>query len=467
MRTSKLLQAVAISVLWLGWATAAEPYVSEPAGAELTSAGAFDGYFYGSQAFGETNVTAVRGTISVKVTDAVRGKLTAHAVLQGGPVNFNGLSWEATETNGTKRMTLSSRGRVKATLLLYVRENRIWGTLEGSSLGETLMLDGARNGFSGLNSSPEALASLESYRGYYTVALPAVEGGALGSAEVVPQGIGYLTVTVGNGGSAKISGLLADGTKVVQSSRLVLFRDDATEEACVPLFAPLYRKLGYVSALLWLRTGTPRSVETDRDLGWFVRWENPGTVRGNVKKNVKASADGFSMLLDACGGFYGTLPALAASYRFSASEPAGVLYYAAAGGGIAADYVAEALPSGIVVTVTGGRLVMTAGTAPALVDGAYDYTGENSAQATIVGTVRAGLFKGKFDLYSDYDLNGHPAHKKTKVTYAGVLTPVRNAFFDDLPAGMGFYLVPDMTPALKRFRLKHSFPVVLETETAP
>ena len=176
MRAKRLVQAAVISALWLGRAHAAEPYVSEPAGAELTSAGVFDGYVYGAQAFGATNATAVRGTISVKVTDAARGKLTAHAVLQGGPVNFNGLAWEATETNGTKRVTLSSRGRVKATLLLHVRENRMWGTLEGASLDGPLSLDGARNGFAGLNRSPDALAALERYRGYYTVALPAVAG---------------------------------------------------------------------------------------------------------------------------------------------------------------------------------------------------------------------------------------------------------------------------------------------------
>jgi len=269
---------------------------------------------------------------------------------------------------------------------------------------------------------------------------------SLGDAEAAPQGVGYLTVTVGNKGSAKIAGMLADGTRVMQSSKLILF-GACGPEACVPFFAPLYTKKGWAGGLLWIDPAS-RAAVTDRDLDWFIRWEKPG-------KGV----DGFSVLLDACGGLYNTIPALEAHYLFSA-ETNDVAYHYTGG---AASIQSEALPHAINVTANGTRLTLARGTRPAhLVNGAYDYSAENSSLATLLLTARTGIFRGRFNLYYDYTVAGRLYHKTVRVPYAGVLTPVRSGIFADQPAGQGYYLVPDNTPAFLRYGLKRSYRIELD-----
>ncbi len=477
MKTRKLAIAVALSALWFGESKAVSLTDGDPGGDALTTVGSFDGFFHTSRAFDSVTAPVLRGTLTLKVTDVSRGKLTAHVVLQGGPLNFNGTAWETTESNGTKRVTLNGRGRNKATLTLNVREKRIWGSLEGDGFGETLILDGARNEFieRATTNAVQAQITLDTYRGYYTVALPLAAALSTGDAEADPQGVGYLTLTVGNRGAVKVAGQLADGTGMSLSSQLILFTEtmpsnivvDATNtteyvtthEACIPIFKALNAKTGWFSALLWLRNGEARIVVTERDLGWYARWENPGSFSRGNSINGKHGADGFQMLLDACGGYYSSVSALASNYLFSADEPTGLRYYSGSGVG---DYMAEAIPSGIVVTVTSGKLRMPIGSNPPVSGGVYDYSGTNAAQATIVATARTGLFKGMFNIYSDYESNGRLVHKKDRVSYAGVLTPMRDEIFADMPVGMGFYLVRDADPTFRAYNLKRSFPVELE-----
>jgi len=429
--------------LYAKWTAVPSSYICDPEGAELTSPGTYDGYFYGPRTFNGEALLAVRGTMSLKVS-SVAGKLTAKVVLQAGSLSLSASAWDSTEADGSRRVTL--RGRKGEVLALSVWQGRMWGTLSGGTVGETLALDGARNRFA---DSKDAAAKtlLDGYRGYYTVALPVAEGVSLGSAQAAPQGSGYLTITVGNGGSAKVAGVLADGTKVSHSSRLVLF-DGCGPEACVPLFAPLYSKRGWIGALLWLRPDAARAVATDRDLGWYVRWEKPS-----------AGPDGFNMLLEACGGYYGTMPSLAAHYLFGAEVGAVPYHYT----GGSAGFVADAVPEGLSVSVAGTRMTLVKGVKPTQTEGgAYDYSGVNSALTTLSFTARTGLFKGKFSLYYDYDLNGRLTHKAVSVPYAGVLTPARDAAFAAEPSGQGHCLVPESDPALRAYRIKRSFPVRLD-----
>ena len=410
--------------------------------AALSATGSYDGFFYNEQAFDATNVTAARGTFALKITK-LTGRLTAKAVLQKSTISFSAKAWTSTEADGTMIANMATRGG--ESLDLHVQENRIWGTLTGGSLGgETLTLDGARNRF-GDRKDTAAQALLNSYRGYYTVSLPADAALSLGSAESAPQGSGYVTVTIGSGGSAKIAGVLADGTKVSQSSRLVLF-DGCGPAASVPLFAPLYSRKGWVGGLLWIDPAT-RTVITDREQGWFVRWEKPGT-----------GVDGFSELLDSVGGFYSTTPTLAAHYLFSA-QTNDVSYFFA--GGEASNQVA-ALPNAINVTVSGTRMTMTKATRPTVANGVYDYSAENSAGATLSFASRTGIFKGKFNLYYDFTVGAQQRHQTVKVPYVGVLTPVRDAAFVGEPAGQGAYLVPDNDPQFRSLRLKRSFMIELD-----
>jgi len=432
---------------WAGRPTArwnAMPSSCDPAeDAALTAAGSYDGFFFSRNAFSTRMVSAVRGTLNVKITDAVKGKLTAKAVLQKSSPSFSSALWRSTEPDGTKRAVLAGKGG--ETLDLFVRHNRVWGTLTGGTLGgDTFTFDGARNRFS---DSKDAAAQtlLNSYRGYYTVALPAYDALPLGAANAAPEGSGYLTLTVGDKGSAKVAGLLADGSKVSQSSRLILF-DGCGPDACVPVFTTLYSRKGWVGGLLWIDSAG-RTVITDRDLGWLMRWEKPGS-----------GPDGFSMLLDACGGFYNTAPALAAHYRFYAAAN-DVPYY----DGRNAASIQPVFPWHVGVTASGPRLTMAKGVKPVLSGGAYAYgASENSSMATLSFQPRTGIFKGKFNLYYDFLLSERLQHKAVSVSYVGVLTPARDAAFEEEPAGQGYYLVPDKAPAWSRYRLSRSYPVYLD-----
>ncbi len=421
--------------------TLCDPVAGEP----LAAPGSYDGFFHAADDFNGEEATAVRGTLTLKVSSAA-GKLSAKAALQGGNVSFSAKAWIEESADGTKRATLAARSG--ETLDLFVRQNRIWGTLQGGKAGATpLTLDGGRNRFADRGDAAAA-ALLEGFKGYYTVALPTFADHSLGDAEAAPAGVGYLAVTVGTKGSAKVAGVFADGTKVSRAGRLILFTD-CGDAACVPLFAPLYAKKGWAGGLLWLDPAA-RTVTTDRDLGWLIRWEKPG--RG---------PDGFRMLLDACGGFYSSASALAAGYLFS-TDAGEAAYHHAAG-------VAEpaAVPDGVAVTVAGARLTVPRAAKPKKMadeEGVvwYDYDPANPAQATLAFAARTGIFKGRFTLWYEVEAGGRPVLKGVKAPYAGILTPLRAPVFTDLPAGMGHCLVPETDPAFKALRLKRSYPVRLE-----
>jgi uncharacterized repeat protein (TIGR02543 family) len=422
------------------------PYAGDPAEDEpLAEAGQYVGYFYAGTPFSDAEAPAVRGTFALSLA-STNGKFTAKAQLQRGQVSFSAGSWTSREADGTRHAVLTSRDG--ETLALSVRQNRLWGSLTGGSLGaEALALDGARDRFADFGDA-EAQVLLGGYKGYYTVALPVAAAVPTGAAQAVPEGSGFLTLTVGVGGKVKVAGQLADGTVLSLSSSLILF-DGSGPEACVPLFAPLNARKGWVSGLLWFAPGGQSAVITDRDLGWFLRWEKPAD-----------QADGASALLDAAGGYYSSTPALAARYLFSADTNA--VPYCYAGG--AASLRAEALPGGIGVDSSGDRLRIARGSTPlpASPGGAYDYSAENSAMASLEFTARTGVFTGHFNLYYDYTLGGRPYHKAVRVPYAGVLAPVRGGAFAGEPAGQGYYLVPDNDPRWRSSNLKRSFRVTLD-----
>jgi uncharacterized repeat protein (TIGR02543 family) len=425
----------------------ANPYLCEPReDAPLTTVGQYTGYFYDEETFADTECTVVRGTLVVTMS-RTGFKLTAKAVTQNGSLSFSGRSWDATDADGTKQATLTTP--TGETLVLRVRQNRIWGMLSGGSFGsEILALDGSRNRFVDVQDAG-AQAILGTFKGYYTVALPPYDAIPTGAAQTAPEGSGYLTLTVGNAGSVRIAGKLADGTSFSHASTLMLF-EGCGPEACVPLFVPLYSRKGWTGGLLWFTPGGKAVVTTDRDLGWFVRWEKPAE-----------KADGASVRLDAVGGFYSTTAALAAHYLFSVDTNA--VPHAYTGGD--ADLLISALPDGIGVTRSGSRLTMTRGTFPVLVDGVYDYSAENSARATLLFTSKTGIFKGSFSLYYDDTIHGFLQNYIRRVSYAGVLTPMRGNIFSDEPAGQGYYLLPDKDPLWAGSSLKRSYRITLIEDT--
>lgn len=406
-------------------------------GVAPVTAGTYTGLFYRDVAYGGGgSPTAVCGTFTLTVSRS--GRLTAKAVLQQRTLSFRASDWQGVDASGASYVTMMSAGGERVELLADGIGASGW--LSGGSLGgSAYWMEGSYHVF-GDRADLAAQADLAAVRGYYTVALPAADAVARGAANVKPGGSGYLALTVGNGGSVKIAGVLADGTRVAQSSKLILFGDYGTE-VCVPLFRPLYMKRGWVSGLLWIDPAS-RTVVTDWDNDWYVRWEKPGS-----------GPDGFEALLMACGGYYGASAPLAAHYRLSAEANA-VRYFAS---GVSAEPRQEALPLWLGVDVLGQRLIPAKGVKPVLANGAYVYSGENSALTTLRFSAYTGIYKGTFNLYYDYALNGRLTHKAVKAAYAGILTQTRDPLFADWPEGQGSCLVPDNDPALKSYRLKRSF----------
>ena len=410
----------------------------------LTTTGSYDGFFYADRAFWDDEVPTVLGTLNVKLSN-LDGKLTAKAVLRAGSASFSGKLWTRREGDGTRFTTLTTRGGER--LDLFVRQNRIWGTLKGGKAGAApLALEGARNRFAD-KKDMAAQAILNQYKGYYTARFESGEfiQGALNAA---PQGYGYLTLTVNNGGKVRIAGILADGTKVSQSSQLLHFAD-CGEWLCVPLFVPLYRKTGYVGGLFWIYPDT-REIYCGVDTGESVRWEKPGK-----------GPDGFTGLLGMVGGPYNNKsPVLQTRYVFESAFDWDLAAYHAAG----EAWGCEFWPMDVPVDVTGSRMKIVRGDRPVRVreDGEtwYEYGRENPNMVTLSFTARTGIFRGNFTLYYDYhDERGRFQHKTVKVPYAGVM--LQNPETGRLNSGYGHCLFPSNDPELKAYKIKPSFPVGL------
>ncbi|MDD3546157.1 MAG: InlB B-repeat-containing protein [Kiritimatiellae bacterium] len=430
-------------ILYAKWGSASYVCTPEEDG-PLETTGNFTGYFYRDRAFADEILPDLCGTFSLSVRK-LAGQMTAKVVTQKGTLSFSAKTWEAGDAeDGTKQVTLTRRGG--ETLLLHVRQNRIWGELSGGTLGgEPLMLDGARNLFANRNDA-DAQAALNVYKGYYTVALTPFESVPTGAAQVTPAGVGYLTIMIRNKGRVRIAGVLADGTRFSQNSNLILF-DGCGTDVCVPVFVPLYQRKGSVGALLWIAGEGKRVVVTDRDLGWFVRWEKP-----------ESKADGGCCLLDAVGGYYDEGQALSAQYQFLAG-PNDVLYYYRGG---VAEVQADAFPNGIQVVAEGKRMRIASGKKPGLVGDGYDYSGENCAMAKLSFSAKTGIFKGRFNLYYDFVQNERLRHKSISVPFAGILTQTRANVFEDSPVGLGHYLVAGRYSDLNATSIKWSFPIWLD-----
>jgi hypothetical protein len=392
-------------------------YLDESGDAEGASArgtAAYEGFVYDD---GGT----VRGTLTVsakaavkKVTKPVESytthwTFTAKAVLQAATVSFSGKAVGAVEA-----LTLVTKGGV--TLDVTLGADTVRGTVSGGKVGGTLNVAGARNAFADKKdaAAQERLAGL---KGAYNVALVGVSGAQGG------EYAGYLTLSAGNAGAVKIAGKLADGTAVSGAAKL-LEGLNADGWYAVALHKPLYTKKGFVGGLLWLNPDD-KVIRVDTGYGWFVDW-----VCGDPKKGV------FEKELDVVGGWFGGAATVSGRPLYlCAAAPEDLPPPAASLDG---GWVSAAFPWEPPVTVSGAKWSLPKATAPKKVGEAYDYSGVNPSGATLSYAAKTGLFKGAFKLYCDgLDAKGKPQHQAVSVSYAGVLTPVRDAAFAEWPVGLG------------------------------
>jgi hypothetical protein len=409
---------------------------------ELTVIGSYDGFLYEEHDDFWAAPGAVHGTLSVKVSK-LTGALTAKAVLQKAAVSFSAKAWSGTDGDGTRRVTVSAKSG--ETLDLYVRQNRIWGSLSGGKVEGALLFDGARNRFADKKDT-EAQTVLTHYTGYYTVVLDGDFTDAedeAGELNAVPRGYGYLTVTVGSGGSAKIAGILADGTKVSHASRAIFFNG---VDVHVPFFVPLYSKTGWIGGLFRINRETRQVNPGGCAEEGRMMWVKPGK-----------GPDGFAKTLHAYGGWYSKKPALQAGYQIEYALDD--VPYSTGGEEFAEiTYAPETLD----VDVSGLKMSLPKGAAPKKQGNReegfwYGYDGVNPSMATLSFTAGTGLFKGSFKVYYDYgDARGNLQHKAVSVPYAGVALQDGSG---TVAGGAGHCLVPDNDPAVKAYKFKRSFPV--------
>jgi hypothetical protein len=391
----------------------------------------------------DADTDAVKGLFTLTV--AASGRMTAKATVQAGNYSFKSASWSA-ESNGVFYATLrTTRGE---TVSLALDTAATWntaalqGTLTGGAFGAgEFLMQGQRNAFLGAGSPDHAAATgaLAGFKGYYTVALPALGpievNGAAGNE---PLGSGYLTMTIKAGGTVALAGKLADGTAVSGSAKLMVLG----VRAYVPLFFPLNGGRGVFSGLLEIApavdAGPEDNVIVPAD-GFLQLWRYPG-------KAPTQTEDRFGLSVGLRGGYYGPLASLATYYgtaAFTAQAPGVDYAYVSGAYSTTAEPVLAALPNvPLVFNARTGAVSLPAGGLPVNTGGAYVYAPENPAAATLAANRTTGLFSGRFNLYYEYlDQTGTLRLKTVAVSHAGVLTLLDAD--GAVPAGEGFYLVPD------------------------
>ncbi|MCL1921443.1 MAG: hypothetical protein FWG50_10285, partial [Kiritimatiellaeota bacterium] len=347
-----------------------KPYLSDMEDAEdtapLLTTTAYDGFVYDAD-------NTVRGTVTLKATmkekkDKKTGvamtnwTVSAKAVMQVASVSFSGKPVGALE-----RFTAYTKGNAE-TLDVFMLGDRFYGTVSGGKVGGTFTVDGARAVFA--DKVKAAQDRLDEFRGLYNVALISDQWSVISGQREDVQG--YVSLSVGNLGVVKYAGVLADGTKVSGSGKLL---DGLSEETdnhpsllAVALFRPLYSKKGFIGGLLWIDTDT-QQVLVDTDYGWCVDW-----VCADPKKGGP-----FAYALDVLGGYFGngtTAMPPPSGLRFNADcgRLAGTLalqWDGLAGG----RWIEEAFPWNLPVIPNGLKPFIVKGAAPKLdkVAGAYDY----------------------------------------------------------------------------------------------
>jgi hypothetical protein len=416
----------------------------------------------------------VRGLFTMTVSSA--GTISAKVTAQAGAYTFNGVSWD-TASNGVFRALLSTaKGE---SLSLAVDTGAPWNTaslqatLTGGSLGAAVaQVTGQRNVLL-VKTAPDFAAAtnaLARYKGYYTVTLPVLGSSDVpGEAQNVPQGSGYLTLTVKDGGGVSLSGKLADGTAVNGATTLLILDSDTeNEQAFVPLFFPLYAARGACAGLLKIDPGADASPADNTAVPaelFMQSWRYPGK---SPTANPPQTEDRFALELDIAGGYYSPLTDLRTYYSnavFSAGMPDVSYTYITGPYTTTVDAVQAAFPEvPLAFNPTTGAVSLPAGKAPVYnsMGEAYDYAPTNPAMASLAATRATGLFAGTFNLYYEYsDLNGALKLKTLQVSHAGVLTPVTADA--GTASGQGFYLVPDTwkspAPMPVSYPLKRSYAV--------
>jgi len=398
--TTTVTQSAA-HTLYARWTDSLPPFLScsdcsddSPIACTVGCSTPYDGFLYDKD-------MVVCGTVTLTAKAAVKGGSTtwtfsAKAVMQSAAISFSGKF-----TGAAGRFIASAKNGER--LDVYVGGDRFYGTL--TVRGTVYDVDGARNVFAN-KSSTEAKVDLPRLTGLYNVAMQHccmdVEYGA--------GALGYVSLSVGNGGAVKIAGSLADGTKVSCSAKL-LKGLNADGWYAVALYSPLYSKRGFIGGLLWLDP-VAKVIRVDAAHEWYVHWRG-----GNQSYDIWNA-------MDVIGGWFGngkTAPSAPRGLEFWGELLEDDLFRAIVGDGYFPYDIGWSIP----VTTSGGKLSLPKGTAPKLQkNGEIEWDNPNPYCATLSYTAKTGLFKGAFKLhYAGYDRNDKPNLKAFSASYTGLMVP--------------------------------------------
>jgi hypothetical protein len=184
---------------------------------------------------------------SFSVTVSTHGNYSAKVQLGASKLSFTGkLNLQCTATNSIARkmatpLTVQLRVGTNSTEI-----DQIFGQLTDNTWVAAMTGDRAR--FSSMtNPCP--------FTGSYTMIIPGQSGDAS-----KPAGNGYGTVKVATSGSTMFAGVLADGTKITQSTAL-------SKNGEWPLYASLY--VGQGSVLSWMTFGNHASDDLSGAMSWI------------------------------------------------------------------------------------------------------------------------------------------------------------------------------------------------------
>ena len=304
----------------------------------VTEASVYDGRLL------DATGTRLMGVVQVKLAkyNAAKdlAKVTATVTVLGGKkLSYKGGEWRKASTQTSLTCAKDSR-----TLTVCLGERGLTGTF-----GD-FVVDGARNIFTAKDTRSEGDALLAKLKGAYALAYP------------VAGGWTALSVSVGSKGKAKVTGTVADGTKVSYSGQLLV----GEAGCCVPVaFA---KKTSEAAVELWL------SLEGDQVVAAAVA----DAVAGKVSA---ALADKLRFALDTAA-LAALLPGTVATAQ---------------------------LPNGVPVALNGLKLVVA--------DGAKAGSEGNPSRLKLSLVAKTGLLKGSFKVVSD--VGGRS--KTTSVTVSGVL----------------------------------------------
>ena len=327
----------------------------------------------------------------ITLTATKAGKLTAKAQLASGTTqSFSAKSWDTVYSDDSGDYFDATLNGSKGTFFnVYVQA-------DSAILSGNFAIDGEWRNIYGQKTEARPTAA-------YTVALFPGEILAEGNAPSIPDGAGYLTISVSDKGVAKIAGKAADGTTSLSGSVAMMNLGAGKWE--IPALIKVHSGKGYFGGFL-----TINPDGTVGGSGW--RWHNPGKTLGR---------DNFRIELFPIGSVYASATAtdFLDEKTFKADEPNSAFFFGATW---------LELPS-VKVSVVNGKIKLPPGKAPTK-KGGFDPV--NPAVVTLTHTTSSGLIKGKFNTYRS---DSGADYKKVSVSYAGVLLADRGEAY-------GYYTIP-------------------------